>query len=324
MKSKITNILDALDKFNIISVSDLDGKIKYANDNLCKISGYSREELIGKPQSTFNSDYHHPDYWRDLWATIQSANIWQGEIRNKDKIGNYYWVFTTIVPIIDDLGKPKEYFTLRIDITEKKQKEEELLTNRQNLRAIFNTSRVESYLLGQNYEIIDANLTAQSTVKRIWGRDILIGERVLEYITEEYQEQFKQNYQQALMGKEVQYETEVNYQDLSIWYEVSYTPITDFKQEVYAVLYNRDNISDKKNRLKKIEKHNETLRKIADISSHDIRGPVASLLGLLQLFDKSELENSLNQELMEHMDTMTKQLDQVIHQIVEMTYQIDD
>ena len=79
MKSSITNILEALDKFNIISVSDLEGKIKYANDNLCTISGYNREELIGEYHSTFNSDYHHPDYWKDL------CKPYKEEIFDKEK-----------------------------------------------------------------------------------------------------------------------------------------------------------------------------------------------------------------------------------------------
>lgn len=324
MKSRITNLLEALDRFNIISVSDLQDNIKYANDNFCKISGYKREELLGKSQAMFNSKHHSQNFWKELWETVQNAEIWQGEIRNQNKLGSYYWVFTTIVPIIDKDGKPQEYFTLCIDITEKKEKEVELLRNRHNLRAIFNTSGVASYLLKRNYEIVDANLAAQSEVKEFWNKEILVGENILEYITQEHIEKFRTHYHKAFLGEEIQYETEVKYGNKSVWYDIAYKPIQDSNQEVYAVLYNRHNISDKKRRLDKINRQNEILKEIAEISSHNIRGPVASLLGLLQLFDRTEINKPLNQDLMNHMDTMTQKLDQVIHEIVEMTYEIDE
>lgn len=158
------------------------------------------------------------------------------------------------MPIIDEKGKAKEYFTLRIDITEKKQKEEELLINRQNLRAIFNKSKVESYLLGQNFEIIDANLVAQTEARQLRKKDIGVGDSILEYVHRDYKSIFIKNYQQALLGKEIQYEIEVKYQNTSTWYDISYTPIHNHQQEVYAVLYNRHNITDKKYRVEKIKK----------------------------------------------------------------------
>lgn len=111
----------ALDSAAIVSITDLEGKITYVNDTFCKISGYSREELIDQNQRIVNSGYHSADFWKKMWQTIGSGSIWSDEIRNKTKSGEIYWVETTIVPFIDErTKKPIKFLSIRKDITEQK------------------------------------------------------------------------------------------------------------------------------------------------------------------------------------------------------------
>lgn len=130
---KARDLLHAIDESSIVAFADLSGRINYVNDKFCEISGYRREELIGKQHNVINSGYHPKEFFVDLWKTIRQGKIWKGEIKNKAKDGSFYWVFTTIVPILNDEGRPREFLSIRYDITEKKRLEDENIKNLQEI-----------------------------------------------------------------------------------------------------------------------------------------------------------------------------------------------
>lgn len=123
----------AVDQSSIVAATDLNGVITYVNEKFCEVSGYTQEELIGADHSIVNSQYHPPSFFRDMWNTIQLGKIWQGDIRNRSKLGKYYWVSTTIVPCRGKDGKIFEYLSIRHEITDLKMAQELILEQQSRL-----------------------------------------------------------------------------------------------------------------------------------------------------------------------------------------------
>jgi PAS domain S-box-containing protein len=168
---ELGDIKFALDQSTIIAITDPRGVINYVNDEFCRISKYSREELLGQDHRLINSGYHPKEFIRELWTTIANGKVWKGELRNSAKDQSIYWVDTTIVPFLDSDGKPYQYVAIRHDITKLKLAEEQIRQQAVDLKRAVQLSFVGELAAGLAHEIKNPLAGIQGAV------DILIRRR---------------------------------------------------------------------------------------------------------------------------------------------------
>lgn len=114
----LKNFLSVVDDYVITSITDTRGIITDVSNAFCEISGYIAEELIGQPHNFVRHEDTPPAIFENMWSTISSGNMWQGEVKNRRKNGDFYWVVSTIFPRFDEEHKIVGYISLRQDITD--------------------------------------------------------------------------------------------------------------------------------------------------------------------------------------------------------------
>ncbi|MEA3289557.1 MAG: response regulator [Campylobacterota bacterium] len=140
-----------VDKAAIVTKTDINGVITYANDKFCDISQYELDELIGTSHNIVRDPDMPKELFENLWDTIQNKQVWKGEIKNKAKNGTSYYLDATIAPILNTNGEIDQYIALRHDITEKKLKEIEL--EEQRNKAISASKAKSEFLANMSHEI---------------------------------------------------------------------------------------------------------------------------------------------------------------------------
>jgi len=149
----------AIDESAIVSITDVNGIITYVNDKFCEVSKYSQHELIGANHNIIKSNYHSNEFFKHMWQTISSGNIWKGEIKDKAKDGAEYFAESTIVPFMEN-GKPFRYIAIRYETTQLKLKEAAILNQKLFYENILNSIPIDIAVFDNAHKYVYVNKKA--------------------------------------------------------------------------------------------------------------------------------------------------------------------
>ena len=303
----------AIDEAAILAVTDQKGIIQYVNDTFCNISQYSATELIGQDHRIINSGHHSKAFIRDLWVTIAKGHIWKGEIKNKAKDGSYYWVDATIVPFLNDQGKPYQYIAIRTDITQRKLNEEKIIESERFTKTIIDNLPAMIAYWTADLKCLFANKALQDwfelkpeQIKGIHKRDLIKNAGFLKYMP---------YIKKVLLGKPQSFDRAfVKNNGTTIYTHTEYVPDIEngHVKGFYSLVYD---ITERLNYIKAIESQNEKLTEISWIQSHLIRAPLSRILALAPLIKQSIADNEDKELMIDYLVLSANELDKVINNI---------
>ncbi|MGC6432131.1 MAG: PAS domain-containing protein [Jejuia sp.] len=322
---KVLDYQYALNQAAIISTTNTKGEIIYCNKNFCKISKYSKEELIGSNHNIINSGYHTRAFWIDLWQTIAKGKVWKGEIKNKAKDGSFYWVNTFIVPFKNNAGNIKQYMAIRYEITEKKKKEIELTLSKENTEEVkarlllaskaaqlgiwdWDINKNELIWDDRMYELFDQKKGYKNNTLNLWSSSIHPDDK--EKALEELDSSLKGS-------KEFDTSFRIMHQSgKTIYIKADAIVLRDKKGKPTRMIGVNYDITETKVRQVMLEDKNKQLIDFSNIVAHNLRAPLVNIEMLADLLKNTKdiAEQNLYVDKLKNVIT---HLNEVFNELIE-------
>jgi PAS domain S-box-containing protein len=320
-EEKLMQLSEAVEQSPVtIVITDLEGKIQYANPTFTKTTGYTLEEAIGNNPRILKSGETSAKEYQNLWETISNGKKWVGEFHNKDKNGNLYWESATIGPVMNKKGKITNYLAIKMDITQSKLSQMELeesnkryaLVSKATHDSIWDLDLVTGLLYNPEKEMDISTITPHIQTQNDW----------INLIHPEDLGSFLLTQKTAFQNQKAMYwEHEfrmLNKVGKFIFVNCKGVIVRDENGKAIRLISAVQDISERMNHIQAIEFQNKQLHEIAWIQSHIVRAPLARIMGLIDLLKDVEVEElpKETQELLGYILSSAFEFDEIIKSII--------
>lgn len=314
---------------SLVVITDKDGTINYVNPIFEEVTGYKSDEVIGKKPSILKSGAQDLPFYKNLWDTILSGNIWRGEIENQTKSGEKYWELSNIAPIFNQEGNIEKFVAVNQIITDKKIAENELRESEERYRSAIENSSDIIFILecisdcdAEDHSFIfrEINTEAKKFLRR--ENEDLIGLSIKEVMPQTaysiLHEIFKQvNETKIKYTKEINIaaaEVGVNWLYISVvaiskGLAVTCSDVTERKQFEETLLTSAEQLTEA----------NKAKDKFFSIISHDIKSPVSSFNQMLKMLSENYevFDDDDKKEILNNMNQLSTNLYSLVEQLLE-------
>ena len=333
----------ALDQHAIVSITNARGEITFANDRLCQISGYSREELLGQYHVIFSSDVTPPEFYKAVCETVASGEVWHGEECCRAKEGHLYWCDSTAVPYLGEKGFPEQCIVIRTDITARKTAELELVRQQEQLEqsVLHKTEKLQRTLdelqvSEEKYRILVEESSdpifsfcpdgSYRHVNRIFASNFgkkpedIIGKTLWEIFSQaEADRRFAVVRKVIEQGKVEEIEVVIPGAEGEHYLITTATPIFDDAHRVISVLCISKDITARKKAEEAANAANRAKSEFLANMSHEIRTPLNGVLGMAQIGYRESVGRGRSQEIFTHILSSGKLLLAIINDILDFS-----
>lgn len=304
---------------------------EYFNHAWLEFSGSNSENSGGQIET-----FLHPEdleKWRKaLRKAVKDRSDFEMEFRVLRDDGTYRTMLNKGTPRWSDNEEYLGHIGTCLDITDIKDAQQELerantkLADSENkLNAFFNSTTDTNFLLGPapKYPVLAFNKTAANVIKGLFHQDLEVGDSFLDYTVDDVKPKFYIDMEKAMSGETVTEERRVEYDPgVVVYWNATYQPAYDEKDNIIGVAFNVTNIDAQRKYEIALEEKNRLLEEIAHLQSHEIRRPVATLLGLISLLNPESFSDE-NRSLVELVHNTVHEMDNIIHRVVELTYETE-
>jgi PAS domain S-box-containing protein len=324
---------EAIVKSAIVSLSNEQGIITYVNQNFVHASGFTEDELVGHDYRMLSSGFHPSSFWKEMWATVSAGKVWRADVKNRAKDGSVFWVDLFVMPFIDDHDGTRKYLSIYHEITQRKIQEENIAELNQSLRDFQNAIQSSSIVSRADRAGVITYVNDNFVTISGHTQEELIGQNHRIINSGHHPKEFWLGMWETISsGKVWRADVKNRAKDGSCyWVDTFIMPFLDVNGEIKEFLSIRNNITNQKEQEEKIielkneqlAKMNHQMEKFLYSTSHDLRSPITSILGLINLM-RLETKDATMLDYITKAEASTIRLDKIIKDIMSFsrsTYQ---